>query len=112
MAKEDQEKLGLNVDLQNMTDADYRKLWNKFGRIEIKVIEKNGQCHHNVGDTFYYGTPYKKPQEVCAAALNVLDLYTWRVFLGYPSWDSADRSVYKIHCPDHTGIVWSMRLVK
>jgi uncharacterized repeat protein (TIGR04076 family) len=101
-----------NVDLNRMSEADYRAAWDGISKIEIRLVEKIGQCKHNVGDTYYYDTPYKKPTEVCAALLHVLDLYTWRVVLGFPSWNDRDRTVYRIHCPDHTGTIWEMRKVK
>ena len=75
----------------------------------IRLVEKLGQCRHNAGDKFVYENPYKRPQGVCNALLHVLDLYTWRVSLGFPSWNEKDRNVYRIHCPDHTGTVWEMR---
>ncbi|MFC1954680.1 hypothetical protein ACFLVZ_02520 [Chloroflexota bacterium] len=76
------------------------------------MAEKNGQCHHNLGDTYVYHTPYKRPENVCFALLHVLDLYTWRVALGFPSWNDEDRGVYRVHCPDGTGTVWEMRGIR
>ena len=94
------------------TDVEYKKAWDNLGKIEIKLAEKNGECKHNVGDTYLYESPYKRPAEVCFALLHVLDLYTWRVTLGFPSWNAEDPNVYRIHCPDGTGTVWEMRRVK
>ncbi|MBN1217471.1 MAG: hypothetical protein JXM69_00965 [Anaerolineae bacterium] len=93
------------------TDAEYKALWQTCGPIEVKMVEKCGQCVHNLHDTFYYETPYKKPQGICTALLHVLDLYAWRVALGFPSWQADDRHTYRIHCPDATGTVWEMRKV-
>ena len=64
-----------------------------------------------IGDTFVYETPYKKPENGCTAILHVLDLSTWRVALGFPSWNSENRKVFKIHCPDPKGTVWEMRKI-
>ena len=61
-------------DFENMTDDDYHALWDELGPIEIKMTEKHGQCKHDLGDTFYYENPYKKPEGVCNALLHVLDL--------------------------------------
>ncbi|MBW2091002.1 MAG: hypothetical protein JRI34_02610 [Deltaproteobacteria bacterium] len=97
------------VPKADMTDEEYKALWRKTGPIEIKMIEQTGECRHNLHDTFYYKTPYEKPKGVCTALLHVLDFYTWRVVLGFPSWYEDDRSVYRIHCPDRTGTVWEMR---
>jgi hypothetical protein len=43
--------VGLNLDSKGTTDEEYRQLWDRLGRIEIRCVEKNGQCRHNVGDT-------------------------------------------------------------
>lgn len=107
-----EKKIDLGFDLhQPMADGDYRKLWSDLGRIEIRLVEKIGECPHNIGDTYYYENPYQRPEKVCFALLHVLDLYTWRVTLGFPSWNAESREVYRIHCPDSTGTIWEMRRV-
>ncbi len=103
--------LDVNVDTTNFTDDDYHELWNQMGRIRIRMVEKIGKCNHELGDTFYYENPYKKPEGVCNALLHVLDLYTWRTALGYPSWDPNDRNAHMIHCPAKKGTVWEMKKV-
>ncbi len=104
-------KLDLNVDTSNFTDDDYHELWNKMGRIRIRMVEKTGKCIHELGETYYYENPYKKPEGVCNALLHVLDLYTWKTALGFPSWDPKDRKVYLIHCPSKKGTVWEVKKV-
>ncbi len=112
MGKEEGEEIRLDLDAQNTTDDDYRKLWDGLGRLEIRMVEKIGQCRHKVGDTYYYDKmPYRRPEGVCYALLHVMELYTWRVALGFPSWVDGDRDVYRVHCPDRTGTVWEMRRV-
>jgi uncharacterized repeat protein (TIGR04076 family) len=107
------EKLSLNIDLSKpMTPAEYHAYWERMGRIEIRMIQKLGECQHNLGDVFYYGNPYQRPQGVCPALLHVIDLYTWRVALGFPSWNEEDPRVHRIHCPDHTGTVWAVRRIE
>ncbi|HBF37289.1 MAG TPA: hypothetical protein DDW50_08200 [Firmicutes bacterium] len=104
--------IDLNIDMASIKNyQDYKALWQKIGKIEIKMVEKNEECQHNVGDTFIYESPYQKPPGVCSALLHVLDLYIWRVALGFPSWNEADFSVYKLHCPDPKGTVWEMRKI-
>lgn len=90
---------------------EYREMFRATGPIEIKMIEKNENCHHEVGDVFYYDHPYKRPAGVCHALLHVLDLYTWRVALDFPSWEDDDSSVHRIHCPAKQGTVWELRKV-
>jgi len=105
--------ISLDLDLHHpMADADYRQLWKDLYRIEIRLVEKIGDCRHQVGDRYYYENPYQRPEKVCFALLHVLDLYTWRVSFGFPSWDEDRPGVYRIHCPDHTGTIWEMRRVE
>jgi uncharacterized repeat protein (TIGR04076 family) len=104
--------MDLDIDMSSIKDhEEYRKLWDRIGSIEIKMVEKNEECIHNLGDTFIYENPYKKPEGVCNALLHVLELYTWRVAFGFPSWNSEDRKVHRIHCPDAKGTVWEMRRI-
>ena len=104
--------IDLNIDVNRIKNhAEYRQLWKRIGKIEIRMVEKNEECTHNLGDIFVYEDPYTKPSTVCTALLHVLDLYTWRVALGFPSWNSDDRKVFKIHCPDPKGTVWEMRKI-
>ncbi len=113
MEKNDKSDIRLGLDPAGMTDDDYRRLWDGMGRLEIKVVEKTGQCRHNVGDTYYYDRiPYRRPEGVCYALLHVMELYTWRTALGFPSWTDGERDVYRVHCPDRTGTVWEMRRVE
>ena len=94
-----------------MSHEEYKRIWQTTGPLEIKMIEKTGECDHELGDTFYYETPYDKPEGVCVALLHVLDLYTWRAALGFPSWESDDAAVFRIHCPSKNGSVWELRKV-
>ena len=101
--------IDLNLDVSSFSDDDYHELWNQIGRIRIKMVEKIGKCNHELGDTFHYQNPYIKPEGVCNALLHVLDLYTWRTALGFPSWDPKDRKAHMIHCPAKKGTVWEMK---
>jgi len=94
---------------QSMSEEEYKRTWKATGPLEIKMVEKIGKCMHELGDTFCYETPYKKPEGVCAALLHVLDLYTWRVALGFPSWEADNRRVFRVHCPSKKGTVWELR---
>lgn len=106
------DKIDLNINVSELKNHDdYKKLWDCIGKIEIKCIEKNEECKHNTGDVFIYDNPYKKPVGVCDALLHVIDLYTWRVALGFPSWNAENRKIFKIHCPDPNGTIWEIRKV-
>ncbi len=110
MALDNQKKISLEIDFYSpMPREDYLKYWDRLSRIEIRLVEKIGECKHNLGDVYYYDNPYKRPEGVCFALLHVLQLYTWRVTLGFPSWNDKDPKIYRIHCPDHTGTIWEMR---
>lgn len=102
----------LPIDTDKLTDTEYKARWKDLSPIEIKMIEKHGECKHDLHDTFHYENPYERPPGVCTALLNVLDNYTWRVALGFPSWEEDDRGIYRIHCPDRSGTVWQMRRVE
>ena len=82
-----------------LTNEEYKEHWTRLGPIQIKMVERIGLCPHNMGDTFTYQNPYDKPQGICTALLHVLELYTWRVTLGFPSWESDDRTIHRGHCP-------------
>ena len=105
-------ELDLGVEFSELKNHDeYRKVWDRISHIEIKMVEKHERCKHELGDCFQYKSPYEKPEGVCNALLHVLDLYTWRVAFGFPSWYS-DPGAHKIHCPDAKGTVWEMRRVR
>ena len=111
MSQDNQKKVGLNLDMKSITEADYRELVRSC-KIELKIVEKTGQCKHNVGETYVYQIPYRRPENVCYALMNVVDMYIWRVALGFPSWNAENRDVYRIHCPDATGTIWEMRRIE
>ncbi len=90
-------------------DEEYREFWSELGNLRITIVEKNGKCPHNIGDTFIFPHPYKRPEGVCYALLHIVELYTWRCALGFPSWEADDRTVYRIHCPSKKGTVWELR---
>lgn len=106
-----EDQLRLPLDKQPASRAEYLKLWERLSPLQIKMIEKNGLCNHDLGDTFIYKTPYKRPKDVCPALLHVIDLYTWRATLGFPSWEPDDPTIYRLHCPSQTGTVWELRKI-
>ncbi|MBN2546674.1 MAG: TIGR04076 family protein [Spirochaetes bacterium] len=110
---ENNEAFDLNINTSIIKNHDdYLKLWKKLGKIEVKCIEKNEECRHNIGDTFIFENPYSKPESLCHALMHVMNLYLWRVTLGFPSWNNDDRLVFRIHCPDPKGTVWEMRKIR
>jgi len=94
-----------------MKREEYLAEWDRLQPIQVTMIEKCGKCMHSVGDTFRYENPYEKPSNLCNALKHVLDLYTWRITLGFPSWEEDDGNVYRIHCPSKKGTVWEMRVI-
>jgi uncharacterized repeat protein (TIGR04076 family) len=105
--------LDLNIDFNKIKEyEEYKKIWEKVGKIEIKMVEKNEQCKHNLGDIFILENPYSRPENLCNALLHVLNLYTWRVAFGFPSWNGDNRRIFKLHCPDPKGTVWEMRKIE
>jgi uncharacterized repeat protein (TIGR04076 family) len=107
----DEKKLDLNVDVSSFTDDDYHEIWKQMGRIRIRMVEMTGKCKHELGETYYYDNPITKPGGLCNDLLHVLDLYTWRTAVGFPSWDPKDRKALMIHCPSKKGTVWEIKKV-
>ncbi len=104
--------IDLNMDVSLIHNhQEYGDAWKRIGKIEVRMVEQYEECKHKIGDTFIYDDPYKRPENVCTALLHVLDLYTWRVALGFPSWNTENRKVFKVHCPDAKGTVWEMRKI-
>jgi uncharacterized repeat protein (TIGR04076 family) len=104
---------GDTLDLGIATDKirsheDYRKIWEKIAPVEVKMIEKNERCKHDLGESYVYRNHYERPKDLCPALAHVLDLYIFRVSIGFPSWED-DPLVHKIHCPDKKGTVWQLR---
>lgn len=99
--------LDLGIDFASVGDVG--DVWARIPRVEIEMVEQHEKCKHCLGDKFVYETPYVRPAGVCTALLHVIDLYVWRVALGFPSWYPEDRGTHFIHCPDRKGTVWAVR---
>ena len=95
-----------------MKREEYLREWEKLGPIVVRMTRKDGRCKHALGDTFCFKNPYDKPKDLCPALWHVLGLYTWRVALGFPSWEADDSDIYSVHCPSRTGTVWEMRTAR
>ena len=109
LAMNDDTCLHLNVDLEAIkNNEDYHAVWDRIHPVEIRMIEKNEHCKHELGDSFILKHHYDHPEEICHALMHVLSLYVWRASMGFPSWED-DPSVFRIHCPDKKGTVWEVR---
>ncbi len=108
MNKEILQKL-LELNDAKISTEEYHELWKELGPLEIKLVDKIGKCKHELNDVFYYKTPYEKPNNVCTALLHVLDLYIWRVALNFPSWETDDCRIHRIHCPAKKGTIWELK---
>lgn len=103
------EYVSCNIDFGAIKNHDdYHAVWDRLHPVEIRMIEKNEQCKHELGDSFILKHHYDFPEQVCHALMHVLSLYVWRASVGFPSWED-DRSVFRIHCPDKKGTVWEVR---
>jgi uncharacterized repeat protein (TIGR04076 family) len=104
--------LSLGVDFAGIGDHEaYRDFWKRMPRIEARMVEKNEECRHALGEIIVFDDPYARPEGICHALCHVFQLYLWRLSLGFPSWNGADRSVYRLRCPDAAGTVWELRAV-
>ena len=103
------EHLDLDIDVEAIRSyEDYQAVWGKLAAVQARMIEKNEQCRHDIGDRFVYDNHYHKPAGICSALHHVFQLYIWRVSIGFPSWED-DPAVYRIHCPDKKGTVWELK---
>ena len=92
-----------------MNREDYLKEWKKLSPMLATMTKKYGLCNHDMGESFYLRDPYDRPEGICTALWHVLQFYTWRVALGFPSWEPDDEAIYRLHCPCETGTVWELR---
>ena len=100
--------LDIGIDPETIRSyEDYQKVWKRLAGVSARMVEKNEQCRHDVGDRFIYANHYDKPDGICSALHHVFQLYLWRVSVGFPSWEN-DPTVYRIHCPDKQGTVWEL----
>lgn len=105
-------QLSLGVDMAGIGDyAAYKGLWKRLPHIEARMIEKNEECRHELGETLVFDGPYDRPAGICQALCHVFQLYLWRLSLGFPSWNGEDHAVYRLHCPDAKGTVWELRAI-
>ena len=80
--------VSVNIDLgQIKNHDDYKAAWRKFHPVQMRMIEKNEQCKHELGDTFIINNHYHFPEQICHALMHVLSLYIWRASVGFPSWE-------------------------
>jgi len=102
--------LSLGIDFAGIADyAAYRDFWKRLPRIEARMVEKNEECRHALGEAIVFDNPYDRPAGICHALCHVFQLHLWRLSLGFPSWNGDDRSAYRLHCPDAKGTVWELR---
>jgi N-acetylglutamate synthase-like GNAT family acetyltransferase len=102
--------LSLGIDFAGIGDyAAYRDFWKRLPRIEARMVEKNEECRHSLGESIVFENPYDRPAGICHALAHVFQLHLWRLSLGFPSWNGDDRSAYRLHCPDAAGTVWELR---
>ena len=98
--------LGIDPDTIRSYD-DYKAVWKRVAGVRARMVKKNEQCLHDLGDSFVYANHYDKPAGICSALHHVFQLYLWRVSVGFPSWED-DPALYRIHCPDKKGTVWEL----
>ncbi len=75
-------------------------------KIRITCVEKLGVCEHDVGDTYVYEGPTSYIPELCSGIQDPARPYVGYCALGLPSWESDDKTIYRIHCISKKGTVW------
>ncbi|KON30411.1 hypothetical protein AC482_03885 [miscellaneous Crenarchaeota group-15 archaeon DG-45] len=84
--------------------------WNT--KVRITCEEKTSKCPHNVGDTFTFPNAMACIPELCPSIQNPARPYVIRCAAGVPSWESDDKSIYRIHCVSKKGTVWRLERVE
>jgi hypothetical protein len=52
---ENHNRVCLNIDLSSpMPQEAYINYWAKLSKIEIRLVEKRGECKHILGAVYYY----------------------------------------------------------
>jgi len=74
--------------------------------LKIRVIQKNGRCPHNIGDTWEIPYALMKPRSMCDDAHYVLIPYLGMAAGGGTSWEEDGK--WRIHCPSKTGIIFEI----
>ena len=95
------------------TEEKIKTISRKRGIIPVKVtlLEKTGNCPHEVGESFEYHHPLFRPQGICGAAAYAMEIYIQRCLDGFPSWEKDNPDVYLIHCPSRKGTIWKIERV-
>jgi uncharacterized repeat protein (TIGR04076 family) len=78
--------------------------WN--AKVRITCEEKHGVCEHEVGDTFVFEHVQDYAEGLCSGIQDPVRPYAAYCAMGQPSWESDDKSVYRIHCVSKKGTIW------
>ncbi len=79
-----------------------------FAPVKVTLLEKTGNCPHEVGEDFKYYHPQFRPEGICGAAAYSMEIYIQRCSDGILSWDKDAPENYFIHCPSKKGTVWKI----
>jgi len=77
-------------------------------KVRITCESKHGVCEHNVGDTYVFEHIQDYVKGLCSGIQDPARPYAAYCALGQPSWESDDKSIYRIHCISKKGTIWKL----
>ncbi|MBT3285678.1 hypothetical protein HN807_00085 [Candidatus Bathyarchaeota archaeon] len=80
-------------------------------KVQITCIEKNGVCEHEIGDSYTIEYVQDYVKGLCSGIQDPARQYAGYTALGVPSWESDDKTVFRIHCISKKGTVWELRKI-
>ncbi len=87
----------------------FEEWWDS--RVRITCEEKHGVCEHEVGDAFVFEHVQDYAEGLCSGIQDPARPYAAYCALGQPSWESGDKSIYRIHCISKKGTVWRIEKI-
>jgi len=83
-----------------------------YSYVKATMVEKRGECIHNLGDEFLFKSPFFCPKDLCSAARESLRPYVTMCSLGGMSWEKDNPEIWLISCPSKKGTVWKLERVE
>ena len=80
-------------------------------KVRVTCESKHGVCEHEVGDSYVIEQVQDYVKGLCSGIQDPARPYAAYCALGMPSWESDDKSIYRIHCISKLGTVWRLERI-
>ena len=80
-------------------------------KVRITCESKHGVCEHEVGDSYVIEQVQDYVKGLCSGIQDPARPYAAYCALGMPSWESDDKSIYRIHRISKLGTVWRLERI-